>query len=96
MGTFVLSACQVPANSSSDSIDTSSSTPTITSSESSSETSSEEEIPTVAISSLRNLEVGQVATIRGVVVNLNYTGQSTPYAVGFWMADETGSVYIYG
>lgn len=96
LGTLVFSACQGPTDSASDSSDTSSDSSSITSSESSLETSSEEEIPTVAISSLRDLEVGQEATIRGVVVNLNYTGQSTPYVVGFWMADETGSVYIYG
>jgi len=95
LGTLILTSCG-ETNSSSDSLDTSSDTASITISDSSSDTSSEEEIPTVAISSLRSLEVGQEATIRGVVVNHNYTGQSTPYIVGFWLADETGSVYIYG
>lgn len=39
---------------------------------------------------------GEVAIIKGVVVKHNYTGQSTPYITGFWLADKTGSIYIYG
>ena len=41
-------------------------------------------------------EVGEIVTIRGVVVKHNYTGQSTPYITGFWIADDSGSIYIYG
>lgn len=39
---------------------------------------------------------GEIVTIKGVVVKHNYTDQSTPYITGFWIADETGSIYIYG
>lgn len=35
-------------------------------------------------------------TIKGIVVKHNYSGQTTPYVVGFWIADETGSTYVYG
>lgn len=40
--------------------------------------------------------VGEVVVIRGVVVKHNYTGQTTPYITGFWIADDSGSIYIYG
>lgn len=40
--------------------------------------------------------IGEIVTIKGVVVKHNYTDQSTPYITGFWIADETGSIYIYG
>ncbi|NCA97257.1 MAG: hypothetical protein EOM77_03645, partial [Bacteroidia bacterium] len=92
---LVLGACgeTTPSGSLSDpsSNDTSS---TSTSEPSTSSTS--EEIEISDISSLRALAAGQEATVRGVVVNHNYSGQSTPYIVGFWMADLTGSVYVYG
>lgn len=42
------------------------------------------------------MAVGTEVRINGIVANLNYTGQSTPYVVGFWLADATGSIYIYG
>lgn len=49
------------------------------------------------ISEVRNnVDVDEIVTIRGVVVKHNYTGQSTPYITGFWVADSTGSIYIYG
>lgn len=93
---LVLAACgeTTPSDSLSDtSSDDISSTST---SETTSNSSSEEENQIVDISSLRALTVGQEATVRGVVVNHNYTGQTTPYIVGFWLADNTGSVYVYG
>lgn len=31
-----------------------------------------------------------------MVVAYNYTGQSTPYITGFWLADQTDKIYIYG
>jgi RPA family protein len=34
--------------------------------------------------------------VEGVVVHYNYTGQSTPYITGFWLADDTDSIYVYG
>lgn len=49
------------------------------------------------ISDVRNeLIPGDYATIKGVVVKHNYTGQSTPYITGFWMADESDCIYVYG
>lgn len=53
-------------------------------------------IPYAAISSIRNAEVGDKITIEGVVVKHVYTGQTTPYITGFYIADETGCIYIYG
>lgn len=53
-------------------------------------------IPCEAISSIRNAEVGDSITIEGVVVKHVYTGQTTPFITGFYIADETGCIYIYG
>jgi predicted small secreted protein len=50
----------------------------------------------VDISSIREMEVGVEVRVQGVVANLNYTGQGTPYVTGFWLADATGSIYVYG
>ena len=41
------------------------------------------------------MEAGISVRVQGIVANMNYTGQSTPYVTGFWLADETGSIYIY-
>ena len=49
----------------------------------------------VDISSIRDMAVGVEVRVQGIVANLNYTGQSTPYVTGFWLADATGSIYVY-
>ncbi|MFA6781332.1 MAG: hypothetical protein WCR77_03995 [Bacilli bacterium] len=66
------------------------------SSSSDSSPSSTEVSENVDISSIRDMQVGVEVRVQGVVVNLNYTGQSTPYVTGFWLADATGSIYVYG
>lgn len=67
------------------------------SSTNSSDVSSGQQTQTVSIENVRNIvDVDEVVTIKGVVVKHNYTGQSTPYITGFWIADDTGSIYIYG
>ncbi len=48
------------------------------------------------IADVKTAEVGTLFTIKGIVVKHNYTGQTTPYIVGFWIADDTGSTYVYG
>ena len=39
---------------------------------------------------------GEYTTVKGVVVKHNYTGQSTPYITGFWLADDSDCIYVYG
>lgn len=73
----------------------SSSTASDSSSAADSSTSAEEGPDLVAISSVRSLEVGAEVKVEGIVAAHNYTGQGTPYIVGFWLADETGSIYVY-
>jgi len=82
-GTLVLASCGEPSTS------TSNSSPADIS-------SSEPEIEITPISAIREMDVNAEVNVQGVVANLNYTGQSTPYVVGFWLADATGSIYIYG
>ncbi len=93
-------------------VSSSSSTPVVSSSSSTPVVSSSSSTPVVSSSSsstssvddlydkveyIRNeLVEGEIATVRGVVVKHNYTGQSTPYITGFWLADKTGSIYVYG
>ena len=60
-----------------------------------SSTSSTDIYNTVDISSIRSMEAGISVRVQGIVANMNYTGQATPYVTGFWLADETGSIYIY-
>lgn len=77
-----------------------SSTPVVSSSSSlsssSSSTSSVDDLYDKVEYVRNELSEGEVATVRGVVVKHNYTGQSTPYITGFWLADKTGSIYVYG
>lgn len=69
----------------------------VSSNEEVSEIVSENIIQTITIKEFReSTNTGEEATIKGVVVKHNYTGQQVPYKTGFWIADETGSVYIYG
>lgn len=102
-----LSACQLPTigvpsqggNSQTSSSENSSSvSSTISSSKiSSSDISSEDTTTYPTVASVRNnFNVGEIVTVEGIVVKHNYTGQSTPYITGFWLADATGSIYIYG
>ena len=58
--------------------------------------SSEDTDSTISIAEARAAKVGEIVTIRGIVAKLNYTGQATPEVCGFWIADETGSIYVYG
>ncbi|MCB9498234.1 MAG: Ig-like domain-containing protein [Erysipelotrichaceae bacterium] len=48
------------------------------------------------ISAVRNLEVSQEIVVTGIVSGFVYTGQSTPYITGMYIADDTGCIYIYG
>lgn len=94
---MALAGCALPVESSS--VSPSESSSEISSSiveESSTSSSSEPQVITSAISDIRGLQDGTSITIRGVVVVHNYTGQVTPYITGFWIADQTGSIYIYG
>lgn len=84
----------VSSSSSTPVVSSSSSTPVVSSSSSSS--SSVDDLYD-KVEYIRNeLVEGEIATVRGVVVKHNYTGQSTPYITGFWLADKTGSIYVYG
>lgn len=84
----------VSSSSSTPVVSTSSSTSVVSSSSSS--TSSVDDLYD-KVEYIRNeLVEGEIATVRGVVVKHNYTGQSTPYITGFWLADKTGSIYVYG
>ncbi len=66
-------------------------------SSSSSKEENDDPFNAVSIKSVREeSNTGDIVTIRGVVVKHNYTGQSTPYITGCWIADKTGSIYIYG
>lgn len=67
-----------------------------TSTENSSDTSTSDTTNYVDISSIRDMSIGTEVLVQGVVANMNYTGQGTPYLIGFWLADETGSIYVYG
>lgn len=59
------------------------------------ESSTSTEALTTSISDVRSASVGDVVTTKGVVVAYNYTGQSTPYKTGIWIADEAASIYVY-
>jgi len=48
------------------------------------------------ISATRNLDVGTEVIIEGIVSGFIYTGQSTPYITGMYVADDTGCIYVYG
>ena len=48
------------------------------------------------IANLRSEDIGTEVQVKGVVLKHVYTGQGTPYITGFYLIDETGSVYIYG
>ena len=89
--TLGMASCGVGGNPSS------SNTSSNTSSTTTSQTSSAQQVQTVSIASVRTTtNVDEVVAVKGVVVKHNYTGQSTPYITGFWIADETGSIYVYG
>lgn len=54
-------------------------------------------IPEVSsIQAIRELAVGEVIQFTGVTVKHIYTGQTTPYITGVLMANETGTIYVYG
>lgn len=93
---MALAGCALPVESSSVSPSESSETPNSTSEEPSTSSSSESHVQTSAISSIRSVQDGTLVTIEGIVVTHNYTGQITPYITGFWIADQTGSIYVYG
>ena len=93
----------VSSSSSTSVVSSSSSTPVVSSSSSTSVVSSSSSSTSSVddlydkVEYIRNeLVKGEIATVRGVVVKHNYTGQSTPYITGFWLADKTGSIYVYG
>ena len=94
---FSLIACNNGSTTSNDVSSDVSSEEQVFSSEEVSEIVSENKIQTITIKEFRDsTNTGEEATIKGVVVKHNYTGQQVPYKTGFWIADETGSVYIYG
>lgn len=95
--TVGLTACNNAGNSSSVSskVSTSSTSASSTIISSSTSTSIDEQYDKVA--DVREyFGEGELATIKGVVVKHNYTGQGTPYITGFWVADKTGCIYVYG
>lgn len=52
--------------------------------------------PMTNISAIRNLDNNTEVVITGVVSSFVYTGQSTPYITGMYVADDTGCIYVYG
>jgi len=48
------------------------------------------------IVNLRSEDIVTEVQVKGVILKHVYTGQGTPYITGFYLIDETGSVYIYG
>jgi len=90
---LLLSACGGTSESSLSSSLPSSSSTTIE--PSSSATSSSSKIATISLASVRAGTTGQVYTVEGTIVAFNYTGQTTPYIVGYWLADSSDSLYVY-
>lgn len=87
------------AQESSSSADLSSSSADLSSSATeSSETSSSssEQYPAIAISAAREAAADETVIVKGTVIAMNYTGQTTPYITGFWMSDGTDTIYVYG
>lgn len=82
---FTLASCRDMTSSESSSLESLNTSEVTTSEETS-----------VSIAAARSGEVNESFTVTGVVVAYNYTGQSTPYITGFWLADQTDSIYIYG
>lgn len=58
--------------------------------------SASSEVTLTTIANVRSGSVGSSYSIKGIVVCMNYTGQTTPYITGFWIADATDSIYVYG
>lgn len=52
--------------------------------------------PMTNVSAIRNLDNNTEVVITGVVSSFVYTGQSTPYITGMYVADATGCIYVYG
>ncbi len=52
--------------------------------------------PMTNVSAIRNLDNNTEVVITGIVSSFVYTGQSTPYITGMYVADETGCIYVYG
>jgi hypothetical protein len=48
------------------------------------------------IGEIRSLEAGTEVVVTGIVAQHLWSGQATPYKVGFWLVDQTGAIYVYG
>lgn len=58
-------------------------------------TSNDEKIEYSSIEEARDLKVGEEVAVEGIVIKHHYDGQETPVIVGFWLGDESGSIYVY-
>lgn len=49
-----------------------------------------------SIAAARSAAPDTAVSVKGVVVRHAWAGQENPYKAAFWLADETGSIYVYG
>ncbi len=88
--TLVLTACPSSSSTSESSVTTSLPPSSVSIS------SSEQPLVETPIGEIRSLEAGTEVVVTGIVAQHLWSGQATPYKVGFWLVDQTGAIYVYG